>query len=191
MLLQPGNLIILDEPTNHLDMRSKAVLMDALLDYEGSIVVVSHDRDFLDPLVTKVAEFRKGMIRTFPGNVSEYLERVEGLPGINSGDGKTDDLQTSAKDRKRKEAEERQARYERTRPLKIRLEKMERTIEEKERRKAEIEGAMADPGFYGDGEHVREVTAEYKEIEKELTEAYYRWNDLTKDLENAERMTGG
>jgi ATP-binding cassette subfamily F protein 3 len=178
--------------------------MDALLDYEGSIVVVSHDRDFLDPLVTKVVEFRGRTIRAFPGNVSEYLERAgeeertetrlrqgkEPDSVGQAGERKPDDL-SSAKERKRREAEERQARYERTRPLKVRLEKIERVIEEKEKRKAEIEAIMADPGFYKDGERVKEVTAEYKEIEQELTRAYYSWNDLTKELENAEGVHRG
>jgi ATP-binding cassette subfamily F protein 3 len=73
MLLTPANLIVLDEPTNHLDMRSKAVLQEALAEFEGSMVIVSHDRDFLDPLVTKVVEFKDGRIRTSLGNVSDYL----------------------------------------------------------------------------------------------------------------------
>ncbi len=185
MLLQPGNLIVLDEPTNHLDMRSKAVLMDALLDFEGSIVVVSHDRDFLDPLVTKVVEFRGGSIRAFPGNVSEYLERVEGEGRPETGDRKPEDA-PSSRERKRREADERQARYEKVKPLKIRLEKIERTIAQKEKRKAEIEAVMADPGFYKNGEKVKEVTGEHKAIEKELTEAYHRWNDISRELENSE-----
>ena len=70
--------------------------------------------------------------------------------------------------------------------MKAKIARMEKLIEEKERRKSEIEAAMADPGFYRDGEQVRLVTGEYKEVEKELTEAYYRWNDLTRELDNVE-----
>ncbi len=77
MLLRPANLLIMDEPTNHLDMRSKTVLLNALREYEGTIVVVSHDRAFLDPLVTKVLEFTPGRVRTFLGNVSDYLAKKE------------------------------------------------------------------------------------------------------------------
>jgi len=84
MLLRPANLLIMDEPTNHLDMRSKSVLLNALQEYEGTIVVVSHDRAFLDPLVTKVLEFTPGRVRTFLGTVSDYLRKKEaeakGLP---------------------------------------------------------------------------------------------------------------
>lgn len=77
MLLRPANLLILDEPTNHLDMRSKAILQQALADYEGTFVIVSHDRAFLDPVVTKVIEVGKKRARVFPGNVSEYLAKID------------------------------------------------------------------------------------------------------------------
>ena len=77
MLLRPANLLIMDEPTNHLDMKSKTVLLNALKEYEGTIVVVSHDRAFLDPLVMKVLEFTPGRVRTFLGNVSEYLQKKD------------------------------------------------------------------------------------------------------------------
>ena len=74
MLLKPFNCLILDEPTNHLDMKSKAVLTEAIKNFPGTVVVVSHDRDFLDPIVTKVVEVRNGGIRVFLGNVTQYLE---------------------------------------------------------------------------------------------------------------------
>ncbi len=73
MLLQPANFLIMDEPTNHLDMRSKRVLQEALREYGGTFVIVSHDRAFLDTLVNKVAEFSHGSVRTFAGTVSDYL----------------------------------------------------------------------------------------------------------------------
>jgi ATP-binding cassette subfamily F protein 3 len=77
MLLRTANLLIMDEPTNHLDMRSKGVLLNALLEYEGTLVIVSHDRAFLDPLVTKVLEFTPGRMRTFLGTVSEYISKKQ------------------------------------------------------------------------------------------------------------------
>jgi ATP-binding cassette subfamily F protein 3 len=190
LLLQPSNLIVLDEPTNHLDMRSKAVLLEALLDYEGSFVIVSHDRDFLDPLVNRVVEFRDGRIRTFPGNVSEYLERAALDHEAGKAGRENDSLRQSVRERKRAEAEERQRRYQKIRPLRKKVEEIEKVIEERERTKKELEQTMADPGFYLDGETVRDVTARYKALEKELTEAYYRWNDLTKELEEADRTEG-
>ncbi len=75
LLLEPYNLLLLDEPTNHLDMRSKEILKQALIRYDGTLIVVSHDRDFLDGLVTKVYEFRNRKIRTHLGGITEFLRR--------------------------------------------------------------------------------------------------------------------
>ena len=195
MLLQPSNLIILDEPTNHLDMRSKAVLLEALLVYEGSCVVVSHDRDFLDPLVNKVVEFRKGRIKTFPGNVSEYIEKKqqeEENSAQTATTGREREQQISIKERKRLEAEQRQRRHAIIRPIRDQLDRVEKNIEEMERQKAEIEGLMARPDFYKNGDRVKEITVQYGILEKGLADAYYRWNNLTKELdETLSRETEG
>lgn len=78
MLLHPANFLILDEPTNHLDIQSQQVLQKALSEYPGSYCIVSHNRSFLDPIVTKVLEFVPGeKPRVYLGNVSDYLEKVE------------------------------------------------------------------------------------------------------------------
>ncbi|MCZ6672355.1 MAG: ATP-binding cassette domain-containing protein, partial [Verrucomicrobia bacterium] len=77
MLMQKANTIILDEPTNHLDIRSKEVLQDAVKLFEGTVILVSHDRDFLDPLVNKVLEVRKDGTRMLTCNVSEYITRIQ------------------------------------------------------------------------------------------------------------------
>lgn len=77
MLMRPANCIILDEPTNHLDLRSKEVLQDAIREFDGTVILVSHDRDFLDPVVTKVLEVRPDGSRLLTCNVSEYIERIE------------------------------------------------------------------------------------------------------------------
>ena len=82
MLMQPANFIILDEPTNHLDIRSKAVLQDAINEFEGTVILVSHDRDFLDPVVNKVLEVRPDGSRMLTCNVSEYIARIEEEAGV-------------------------------------------------------------------------------------------------------------
>jgi ATP-binding cassette, subfamily F, member 3 len=78
LLLQPANFLLLDEPTNHLDMRAKDVLLDALMDYTGTVVFVSHDRYFIDKLATRVFEIGSGKVEVFPGNYEDYLWRKEG-----------------------------------------------------------------------------------------------------------------
>lgn len=186
MLLQPCNLIVMDEPTNHLDMRSKAILQEALVEFEGSYVIVSHDRDFVDPVVNKVVEFKGGRIRIHPGNVSDYIYRkqkeTEGIQESAKG-ARAEEEKVDDKERKRREAELRQRRYRMTRPVQEKLSQVEATIELKEKRKAEIEALMAEPEFFHDGEKVKQMTAEYKLLEGELTDAYFRWNELTNELE--------
>ena len=80
MLLRPSNFLLLDEPTNHLDMRAKDVLLDALSDFNGTVVFVSHDRYFLDKLATRVFEIGGGEVRVFPGNYEDYVWRKQGGP---------------------------------------------------------------------------------------------------------------
>jgi len=185
MLLQPSNLIVMDEPTNHLDMRSKTVLQNALAEYEGSFVIVSHDRDFLDPIVTKVVEFREGHVRTYLGNVSEYIgtkqKKLEAVGADTAG--KTAHAPVSPRDRKRLEAEERQRRYRRSKPLQETVATLERQLESMEKEKVEIERLMGEPDFYRDGEKVKVVTARYKALEVLLTDVYFRWNEKVRELD--------
>jgi ATP-binding cassette, subfamily F, member 3 len=192
MLLQPSNLVVMDEPTNHLDVRSKTVLLEALDAYEGSVVIVSHDRDFLDPLVTKVVEFRDGRIKTTLGNVSDYVAaRKLEEEAATAARVRNEGTVLSEKERKRLEAEARQERYEKTKPLRDRVAKVEKSIEIHERRKREVEELMADPEFYKNGEQVKIVSAEYKEIEKKLNDEYHIWNDVTKELERIQAEFDG
>ncbi len=198
MLLQPANLLVLDEPTNHLDMRSKAVLQEALKNFEGSYVVVSHDRDFLDPIVNKVVEFRRNdasdgtaTIRVYPGNLSDYLyAKQKELAAIEEAapeQRRASAHRLSEKQRKRLEAEERQQRYRLLRPIQEKIEHTEREIETHEKRKAELQELMSRPDVYKDGETMKQVTAEYKTIERALEDAYFKWGTLTKELEQVTR----
>ncbi|MBX2990688.1 MAG: ABC-F family ATP-binding cassette domain-containing protein [Bacteroidetes bacterium] len=191
MLLQPCNLIVMDEPTNHLDMRSKAVMQKALMNFEGSYIIVSHDRDFLDPIVNKVVEFSKGGVRTFAGNVSEYIyakqKEIAASTATVSVPARKEESHISEKERRRIEAEQRQRAYKITKPLKEKITKAEREIEQKEALKREIEELMGHPDFYKDGGKVKAVTAQYKNLESELQNVYFRWGELTRELE---RVTG-
>jgi ATP-binding cassette subfamily F protein 3 len=188
MLLQPSNLIVLDEPTNHLDMRSKAVLQDALNDFEGSCVIVSHDRDFLDPLVTKVVEVRGGRIRTFLGNVGDYVEKKrqeeeESLRSARMAEATGQTAVVPDRERKRIEAELRQKRYAKTKPIQDEITAAEQTIGRMEAEKASIESVMGSADFYRDGVNAKEIAARYRALQGELTEQYYRWDKLQRELE--------
>jgi ATP-binding cassette subfamily F protein 3 len=192
MLLQPSNFLIMDEPTNHLDMRSKKVLQDALAEFEGTFVIVSHDRAFLDPLVTKVIEFTPGTIRSFPGNLSEYLAKKqdEEREGRNGGQQPADGTrkqQLSERNRNRMEAEQRQSLSKKLKPLKKELSRVEGDIEAFEARKSGLETSMADPGFYGSPETARELTLEYGIVRQRLDSAYAEWARLTEEIAETER----
>ncbi|HSQ75414.1 MAG TPA: ABC-F family ATP-binding cassette domain-containing protein [Bacteroidota bacterium] len=191
MLLMPGNLIVLDEPTNHLDMRSKEVLQNALVEFDGSLVVVSHDRDFLDPLVTKVVEFRNGRIRTYLGTVTEYRdarrhELEAGAATAASADSAAQGASPPAgtdRERKRREAQLRQERYEKTRPLQKRLALLEQKIQEEEAAKESLEQQMADPDVYREGDRIREIQAAYRTAGETLQTLYHQWGAVSNELE--------
>jgi ATP-binding cassette subfamily F protein 3 len=190
MLLVPANFLILDEPTNHLDMRSKGVLQDALQNYEGTLVIVSHDRSFLDPLITKVLEFSPGGMRVYLGTVSEYLqkkseERERRAQAERPAEEAKNDEKLSAKDRRRREAELRLERSKRVKPIKDRIGRLEKTIAQLEQRKKDLERLMADPEFFSQGEDARRAPAEYRKIESDLAYAYREWEEL------AEQLAGG
>ncbi len=185
MLLKPANLIVLDEPTNHLDMRSKEVLQRALGEFDGSLIVVSHDRDFLDPLVTKVVEFKDLGIRTYLGTVSDFLEtrRREQDAGKASVDFRPQPAVTADRDRKRREAELRQERYEKTRPLQKRLTSLEQRIKEAESTKNLLEQQMADPELYRGPDRIREIQLSYQTVGETLQSLYHQWGAVSEDLE--------
>jgi len=214
MLLLPSNFLIMDEPTNHLDMRSKKVLQEALAEFNGTYLIVSHDRAFLDPIVNKVLEFSHGGIRTFLGNVSDYLVKKKEETGKkNSGDrrqdaggsrqkvhedprpksqeqragGKGGDAaHHSQKEKKRIEAERRQEHSKKFQPVKKKLSLVEKEIEKLEKRKSEIEALMAQPEFYKNGEEAKRISAEYKTVQAKLNDNYYEWDKVSQEIAKME-----
>ena len=185
MLLMPANLIVLDEPTNHLDMRSKEVLQEALSDFEGSLIVVSHDRDFLDPLVTKVVEFKDSAIRTSLGSVTEFLEkrRREQEEETAAASSRPAAGMAGERDRKRREAEIRQERYVKTNPLQKRLASLEERIKKEETAKELLEQQMADPELYRGPDRIREIQSSYRTVGESLQSLYHEWGKVSEELE--------
>ncbi|MBQ6704448.1 MAG: ABC-F family ATP-binding cassette domain-containing protein [Opitutales bacterium] len=185
MLLRPFNFLILDEPTNHLDMRSKAVLAQALKQYTGTFVIVSHDRDFLDPLVTKVIEVKNHGIRVFLGNVSDYLaataeERSREREKISAAG------TVSAKPAVNDPRERRRANAERAKqlaPLRKKLNETETRIAGLETEQADWENKMSSPEFFSRGEATKADVARYETVKTEIAAAYALWESLAEQIE--------
>jgi ATP-binding cassette subfamily F protein 3 len=196
MLLNSGNFLIFDEPTNHLDMQSKNILQQALQQYEGTLMIVSHDRDFLDPIVNKTLEVQPGYIKTWLGNVSYYLDKKREEREVKEAqevEKKSEKKKTSdptegmsRKEQRRFEAEKRNTLSRKVKPLKKRLQEFENDIEELEERKMEIEELMADPGFYDDEDRVKEISLEYESVKSESAEKMEKWEEIAGRIEHIE-----
>lgn len=182
LLVQQANCLVLDEPTNHLDMRSKQKLMDALKAYEGTLLIVSHDRAFLDPLVTKVLEVSKNGTRMFWGNVTEYLEKIESeapvpVAGEREEGVKGQRVEQRDKDKKKEDG-----------ALKKRAKELEDLIQMYEKKKAELEGKMMDPAFFKRGEEAKSAVREHHAVESKLGETMMEWERVTEELKNCEEI---
>jgi ATP-binding cassette subfamily F protein 3 len=188
MLLNPGNFLIFDEPTNHLDMQSKGILQQALQQFEGTLMIVSHDRDFLDPIVDKTLEIQPGHLKTWLGNISYYLDKKsdQEVEKEANSPAKQEDNTISRKEQRRIEAERRNALSKKLKPLKNRLSEIEKDIDKKETRQAEIETEMADPAFYDDSDRVKEVSLEYEDIKMEMGDLLNKWEEIAGRIEYVE-----
>jgi ATP-binding cassette subfamily F protein 3 len=196
MLLRPANFLILDEPTNHLDMQSQDVLQRALGGYPGSVLVVSHNRSFLDPLVGKTLEFRPGAKpRLFSGNITYYLEKTAAeaagpkTAGSAPGAVKTQSG-ISRKEQRRADAEARDLRARRLRPLETELEALEEKIAGYEAAQATLGAALSDPGTAADPDKFRETTIALQNIVTALESSYTRWGVLSDEIEKVKAALG-
>ncbi|MCX6122557.1 MAG: ABC-F family ATP-binding cassette domain-containing protein [Ignavibacteriales bacterium] len=189
MLLQPANFLIMDEPTNHLDMKSKRVLQEALSKYEGTFAIVSHDRAFLDPIVNKVLEVKPGLLRTFLGNLSDYIikkkeERQQAVQNIEKLDAPpSDETQTTWQEQQKR----RKSIARDVRAAKKKVEEAEALIHQLETRKKEVEVLLANPDFYKNGAEAKLISAEYKDVQIQIEKAYAYWSDLIHQLDQVEK----
>ncbi|MCK5056430.1 MAG: ATP-binding cassette domain-containing protein [Candidatus Aminicenantes bacterium] len=181
ILLSPVNFLIMDEPTNHLDRTAREALEHALSHYDGTMLLISHDRYFLDKLVERVIEFREGELEEYSGDYSYYLQKRRNreepahsnLPGEVSRPGGI----KKTKEQKRLEAEARQAVSKELNQLKNEIERLEDRISHLETRIAEIETDMASPDTYQDKRLTVSLQKEYAAAKKELDESNKKWED--------------
>ena len=187
ILLKPANFLILDEPTNHLDMQSQKVLQDALISYKGTLLIVSHNRDFLDPITNKVIEFYSDgkPMKTFIGNLSSFIEARSVDVLNNSTKPSNTKLQKNTNSRKeirKAQGKARQKKSEAIKPLQIELDEIESDIEKCERRKTEIEKNMNSEDFFKSNDHI-EITEEYKSILVKLENLFSNWSTTSDQIE--------
>lgn len=190
LLLRANNLLILDEPTNHLDMHSKDVLMNALKDFGGTVIFVSHDRGFIEGLATKVLELKPGSHREFPGNYKYYMERIEAeearivgqfergtgiaTSSVNStktSEAKADATKSAGKlnweEQKKIEAERRKNEKE--------VARLETEIAKAEEEKSALESKMALPEVYSNGAKAKEIQQKIDETTKKIETLTQTW----------------
>lgn len=188
LLLHPHNLLVLDEPTNHLDMRSKDVLKQALLNFDGTLIVVSHDRDFLQGLTSKVFEFRSGKVKQHVGDVYEFLRtrKIDHLSDLEMKDvfsqKQTTPVTAPATENKSDSEEHRQKQKE-INQLKNRITKSEEEIAKLEASIKKIDDQLLDPAQYDKVISDKETFGRYEEMKKKLEAKMEEWEKLTAELE--------
>ena len=182
LMLRPYNLLCLDEPTNHMDILSKDILKQALKAYDGTLVVVSHDRDFLDGLVDKVYEFRDGQVKEFLGGVSDFLEKRR-LDSLNELERKQQDAPLpTAKEESAGAGQYRQNKFisKEEKKVRNRISYLEKKIDEVQARMKEIETVLANPSPSDD---YMELTREFLERKRDLDAMTDEWAELSESLE--------
>jgi ATP-binding cassette subfamily F protein 3 len=193
LLLRPANLLLLDEPTNHLDLESAEALVDALAEYRGTLVFVSHDMSFANRLATVVWEVKGGGVVPCPGNLDDWRYHQRQLAGAEGGAGTApaDSAGREGKDRRRAEAEARNARYRREKPIRDEIAGLEARIAELEAAERAATEALADPDTYQDFARARPHLEAQRRARQELEALYARWEARQEQLARAEEGASG
>lgn len=202
LLLEPVNLLILDEPTNHLDMRTKDVLKQAIRDFNGTVIVVSHDREFLDGLVSKVYEFGGGRVREHLGGIYDFLEsrKLESLRELeqrNPAAPAADKKATAPKAEATAPAisagnEGSKLSYEEQKELARRLRKAEKAVADVEKEIADLEARIAgleEKLATPDGAADTSLYEEHGQLKKQLDDAMWRWSEASESLEQLQKQS--
>ena len=184
MMLEPRNLLVLDEPTNHMDMRSKDILKNAIMKYDGTVVVVSHDREFLDGMVEKVYEFRDGGVKEYLGGIYYFLEKrkLESLQEIERRDAPA---KMPAKGDEPKPAVSGKLSYEQRKEQEKQLRKAKKVVETIEAELADIEKRIAeyDARFAAATEYNEADYKAYNELKTRYDHQMHEWEKASYELE--------
>jgi ATP-binding cassette subfamily F protein 3 len=198
MIASPANCMLLDEPTNHLDMSSQEVLQEAMAQYDGTVVVVSHNRYFVDGFVNRVLEVKDGRISLYEGNISDYLLKMEEMQAellqkeMKNDSAKSNTTEKAAasnegrKNRKRIEAERRQQRSKLAGPWLKQLEESEKKVEYLEKEKELLEVQMAAPDLYSDEKRWAEVSEQYEDCKRRLDRWYVKWETAQEKIDEVD-----
>ena len=190
LLLHPYNLLILDEPTNHLDIKAKEVLKGALQAFDGTLIVVSHDRDFLSGLTELVYEVTPNGLKQYIGDIKQFLheKHATSIRAYESKKGETVAKTVASKPKatasEQKETyQERKQRERDERKLKNQVKKYESRVQEKEQALKDMDAAMAeiDPN---DRQKLTELAYQYEAVQQELNDAFEKWTEASERLEN-------
>jgi len=183
LMLSPYNVLALDEPTNHMDIRSKDILKQALKAFDGTLIVVSHDRDFLDGLVDKLYEFRDGRVMEHLGSVQEFLQKRK-LENLQELERRYVEEKPAVKEEKTEQQRAFAAQKtfsKEQRKLQNRISWLEKEITKRESQMAEIEQVLAAPK---DKDDIMELTRSYLENKRDLDSFTEEWTELMEKLEN-------
>lgn len=197
IMLLDTNFLILDEPTNHLDLKTKDIFQNALINYHGTVAIVSHDRYFLDNLVNKVFELKDGSINDYHGNYTYFIEKRSQPVNLTGNESIAQPLPKDqafkTKEKKRLEAEERNKSYKKRSVFEKELSAVEKKIASLEARKSKQETSLCDPQTHKDASKIKAINLELKDVNDELEKSYNVWTALNLELEyitnNPERVS--
>ena len=180
MMLEPHNLLVLDEPTNHMDMRSKDILKNALLKYDGTLVVVSHDREFLDGLVDKVYEFRDGAVKEYLGGIWYFLEKrkVESLREIEMTSPRASAAKPNQDSQKKNDYFQKKEQEKLLRKLRKNVEQIESELSSLEDQIAGYDSRFSEGGVFEESDYKA-----YEELKKRYAEQMHEWEKASYELE--------